>query len=74
MIDLSDMFWIALKLSISKMGLYGWLSKKIKKIISDTFNLEAISKSDNTGLSGKGLKLFTEYVNLKHLNMTSTLI
>ena len=56
------------------MGLYGWLSKKIKKIISDTFNLEAISKSDNTGLSGKGLKLFTEYVNLKHLNMTSTLI
>jgi len=42
------MFWIALELSIPKIGLNIMLSLIVKKL--DAFEIDGVAKSDNTGL------------------------
>jgi len=44
---MSDMFWIALKLSIPKIGLNIVLSLTVKKL--DAFKFDGVAESDNTG-------------------------
>jgi len=41
------MFWIALELSIPKIGLNVMLSLTVKKL--DAFKFDGVAKSDNTG-------------------------
>jgi len=44
---MSGMFWIALELSIPKIGFSIMLSLTVKKV--DVFILEGVAESDNTG-------------------------
>jgi len=44
---MSGMFWVALELSISKMGLNIILSLTVKKL--DAFKFDGVAESDNTG-------------------------
>jgi len=44
---MSGMFWIALELSIPKIGLKIILSSTLKKL--DAFKLDRVAESDNTG-------------------------
>jgi len=43
---MSGMFWIALKLSIPKIGLNAMLSPTVKKL--DAFKFDGVAESDNT--------------------------
>jgi len=44
---MSGMFWIALELSIPKIGFNVMLSLPVKKL--DAFKFEGVAESDNTG-------------------------
>jgi len=44
---MSDMFWIALELSIPKIGFNIMLSVMVKKL--DAFKFDGVAESDNTG-------------------------
>jgi len=44
---MSGMFWIALELSIPKIGLNVMLSLTVKKL--DAFKFHGVAESDNTG-------------------------
>jgi len=45
---MSGMFWIALELSIPKLGLNIMLSLPVKKL--DAFNFDGVAESDNNEL------------------------
>jgi len=47
---MSGMFWIALELSIPKIGLNVMLSLTVKKL--DAFKFDGVAKSDNTNRLG----------------------
>jgi len=47
---MSGMFWIALELSIPKIGLKVMLSLTIKKL--DAFKFDGVAESDNTASIG----------------------
>jgi len=49
------MFWIALELSIPKIGLNILLSLMVKKL--DTFKFDGVAESDNTGRRGPSSSL-----------------
>jgi len=51
---MSGMFWIALELSIPKIGLNVMLSLTVKKL--DAFKFDGVAESDNTGASRHGNK------------------
>jgi len=44
---MSDMFWIALELSIPKIGFNIMLSLTVKKL--DAYDFDGVAESDNTG-------------------------
>jgi len=46
---MSGMFWIALELSISKIGFNIMFSLTVKKL--DAFKFDEVAESDNTGLA-----------------------
>jgi len=46
------MFWIALELSIPKIGLNIMLSLTVKRF--DAFKFDGVTVSDNTALDGRG--------------------
>jgi len=47
---MSDMFWIALELSIPKIGFNIMLSLSVKKL--DAFKFDGVAESDNTAADG----------------------
>jgi len=49
---MSDMVWIALELSIPKMGFNIMLSQTVKKL--DAFKFDGVAESDNTASSSTG--------------------
>ena len=58
---MSGMFWIALELSISKIGLNIMLSLTVKKL--DAFRFDGVGESDNTGSRKRGYKHFPAMTN-----------
>jgi len=50
---MSDMFWIALELSISKIVLNLVLSLTVKKL--DAFKFDGVAESDNTAVKSRGI-------------------
>jgi len=56
---MSGMFWIALELSIPKIGFIIMLSLKVKKV--DVFQFDGVAESDNTVLGGLGIVAMTAF-------------
>jgi len=54
------MFWIALELSIPKIGLNITLSLTVKNL--DAFKFDGVAESDNTGLELFGLKTYLQRI------------
>jgi len=51
---MSGMFWIALELSIPKIGFNIMISLTVKKV--DAFKFDGVAESDNTGLNKRNLE------------------
>jgi len=73
---MSGMFWIALELSIPKIGFNIMISLSVKKL--DAFKFDGVAESDNTvysrskpGLLGKRLKYVEPNIRNKMLRLHS---